>query len=121
MELLSVEFIIIYCLYSILTRFQYAQLRFSFYVETNQKIIQFLIESFAFIGIAFQLIIIIYLGFSQHWYVPFFLFGINFFVEKVYVEFEKAVGLNKFGVQIYLMSLFAIPVCGYLMVVTQPL
>ncbi len=120
MESLSVKFITTYILYTIFTGFQYGQIRFSLYVQATQKTTKWVIRSFAFAGISFQYMILIYLGFSQHWYLPFLLFGLGLIVEKVYAEFEKAVGLHQFGSHIYLISFFAIPICGYLMVATLP-
>ena len=121
MEWLSLKFIVIYCLYTILTGFQYGQVRFGIYVEANRKTTKLVIQSFAFAGITFQYIILIYLGFSRRWYLPFLLFGLGLIVEKAYAVFEKAVRLHKFAYHIYLLSFFAIPFGGYLMVVTLPL
>ena len=120
MELQSIKFIAIYSLYTILTGFQYGQIRFNLYVEASQKTTKFVIRTFAFTAIACQYMILIYFGISRRWYLPFLLFGLGLIVEKAYAMFEKAVGLHKFASYIYLFSFFGIPICGYLMVVTIP-
>jgi hypothetical protein len=120
LESLSLKLLLTYGLYAILTGFQYGQVRFNLYAKTTQRKTKLFIKSFAFVGIAFQYIFIIYLGFSQQWYLPFLLFGFGLLTEKFYAEFEKIIGLHKFGYHIYLTSFFAIPVCGYLMILVMP-
>ncbi|ETR73593.1 MAG: hypothetical protein OMM_06847 [Candidatus Magnetoglobus multicellularis str. Araruama] len=117
MESLSVEFILLYCLYTVFTGFQYGQIRFNLYVETCRKTQEIFIKIYAIAGIAFQYMVLIYLGFSQQWYIPVIFFVIGMIVEMFYAEFEKIMGLNKFAPQLYLVSFFCIPACGYLIII----
>jgi len=116
-ESLSLEFILLYSFYTILTGFQYGQVRFKLYVETCRKTQEIFIKSYAIAGIAFQYMLLIYLGFSQHWYIPVIFFGIGMITEMIYAEFEKIIGINKFAPLLYFVSFFCIPVCGYLIII----
>jgi len=95
---LSVEFIILFSLYTIFAGFQYAQLRFNLYVETVRKSQEIFIKLYAIAGIAF-------------------LLGIAMIVEIIYAKFEKIMGLYKFAPLLYLVSFYCIPACGYLIII----
>jgi len=114
---LSVEFIIVFSLYTIFAGFQYGQLRFNLYVETGRKTQEIFIKLYAIAGIAFQYLVLFYLGISQHWYLSFIFLGIAMIVEIIYAKFEKIMGLYKFAPLLYLVSFFCIPVCGYLIII----
>jgi len=114
---LSIEFIIVFSLYTIFAGFQYGQLRFNLYVETGSKSQEIFRKLYAIAGIAFQYLVLFYLGFSQHWYLFFVFLGIAMIVEIIYAKIEKIMGLYKFAPLLYLVSFFCIPVCGYLIII----
>ena len=86
MRSLSVEFIILFSLYTIFAGFQYSQLRFDLYVETVKKSQEIFIKLYAIAGIAFQYLVLFYIGISENCYLSFIFLGIAMIVEIIYAK-----------------------------------